>query len=66
MLECDCAYVECFQRNVEWLNGMNHDKCEGQVKETGFSVFKKKKKKQNLIKSACMRGNGQPVMHAQL
>lgn len=25
---------------VEW-NGMNHDKCEGQVKETGFSVFKK-------------------------
>lgn len=43
VLECDCAYVECFQRNVEWLNGMNHDKCEGQVKETGFSVFKKKK-----------------------
>lgn len=48
------------------LNGMNHDKCEGQVKETGFSVLKKKKKKQNLIKSACMHGNGQPVMHAQL
>lgn len=30
------------------LNGMNHDKCEGQVKETGFSVFKKKKKKAEL------------------
>lgn len=44
------------------LNGMNHDKCEGQVKETGFSVFKKK---QNLIKSACV-GVGNPVMHAQL
>lgn len=22
LLECDCVFVECLQRNVEWLNGM--------------------------------------------